>query len=243
MSSNQNKHIQAIKLGFTCTQKWEAMEPVSGGRYCQDCQKEVIDFTQLSNQEIIGYFEQKRKIKTCGHFSVEQLKQLNKSLNQPPRTSLQQSLRTLALGTLLTASSCQTSKTINHSNCKGHKSHYEIVDKSINKKEIASIEIVGTVVSEDNEPLSDVIIQIEETMIGAVSGLDGEFRLVVPSDFEQAKVLNTKYLGFEDLQINLDEVADKKIKITLVNDPNLLTGEVVVVRPSFPKRIWQRIFR
>jgi hypothetical protein len=243
MSNNQNKHIQAIKLGFTCSQQWEDMEPVSGGRYCQDCQKEVIDFTQLSNQEIIGYFEQKRNIKTCGYFNEEQLNQLNRGLKQPPRTTLQQSLSTLALGTLLTASSCQTSKTINHSNCKGHKSHYEIVNKSIDKKDTTNTEIVGTVVSEDNEPLPDVVIQIGETTIGAVSDLDGEFRLVVPTDLMQAKVLNTKYLGFENLQINLDEITDKKIKITLVDDPNLLTGEVVVVRPSFPKRIWQRIFR
>ncbi len=243
MSSHQNKHIQAIKLGFTCSQKWEDMEPVSGGRYCQGCQKDVIDFTQLSNQEIIGYFEQKSKVKTCGHFGEEQLYQLNKSLKQPPRTSLQPSLSTLVLGTLLTASSCQTSKTINHSNCKGHKSRYEIVDKSINKRDTASAEIIGTIISEDNEPLSDVFIQIGETNIGAVSDLDGEFKLVVPTDLRQAKVLTTNYVGFERLQINLDEVTNKKIKITLVDDPNLLTGEVVVVRPSFPKRIWQRIFR
>lgn len=242
MSSHQNKHIQAIKLGFTCSQKWEDMEPVSGGRYCQGCQKEVLDFTHLSNQEILDYFEQKSKVKTCGHFSEEQLKQLNKSL-QPPRTSLQPSLSTLVLGTLLTASSCQTSKTINHSNCKDHKSHYEIVHKSIDKKDTTNAEIVGTVVSEDNEPLPDVFIQIGETNIGAVSDLDGEFKLVVPIDLRQAKVLTTNYVGFERLQINLDEVTDKKIKITLVDDPNLLTGEVVVVRPSFPKRIWQRIFR
>ncbi|WP_421795092.1 carboxypeptidase-like regulatory domain-containing protein [Haliscomenobacter sp.] len=219
------------------------MEPVSGGRYCQGCQKDVIDFTQLSNQEIIGYFEQKSKVKTCGHFGEEQLYQLNKSLKQPPRTSLQPSLSTLVLGTLLTASSCQTSKTINHSNCKGHKSRYEIVDKSINKRDTASAEIIGTIISEDNEPLSDVFIQIGETNIGAVSDLDGEFKLVVPTDLRQAKVLTTNYVGFERLQINLDEVTNKKIKITLVDDPNLLTGEVVVVRPSFPKRIWQRIFR
>lgn len=243
MSSNQNKHIQAIKLGFTCAQKWEAMEHVSGGRYCQGCQKEVIDFTQLSDQEIIDYFEQKRKIKTCGHFREDQLNQLNRSLKQPSRTSLQQSLSTLAIGTLLTASSCQASNGISQSNCKDHKSHYEIVNKSIDKKDTASTEIIGTVVSADNEPLSDVFIEIGSTTIGAVSDLDGEFRLVVPADLMQAKVLNTNYVGFEDLQINLNEVTDKKIKITLVDDPNLLTGEVVVVRPSFPKRIWQRIFR
>ncbi len=243
MSKNQNKNIQSIKLGFTCSQVWEGMEPVSVGRYCQGCQKEVIDFTQLSTQEIIGYFEQKRKLKTCGHFSEDQLKQLNQSLKQPQGVSLQQSFTTLVLGTLLATSSCQTSKDISHSNCKNHKSHYEIVDKSIHKKDTTISEIVGTIVSEDNEPLSDVFIQIGETTIGAVSDLDGEFRLVVPADFKQAKVLNTNYLGFENLQINLDEVADKKIKITLVNGPNLLTGEVVVVRPSFPKRIWQRIFR
>lgn len=243
MSRNQNKHIQAIKLGFTFSQKWEDMEPVSGGRYCQGCQKDVIDFTQLSNQEIIDYFEQKSKVKTCGHFSEEQLKQLKKSLEQSQKTSLQPSLSTLVLGTLLTASSCQTSKTINHSNCKDHKSHYEIVDKSIDKKDTASAEIIGTITSEDNEPLSDVFIQIGETNIGAVSNLNGEFRLVVPTDLIQAKVLTTNYVGFERLQIDLDEVTDKKIKITLIDDPNLLTGEVVVVRPSFPKRIWQRIFR
>lgn len=240
---NQNNNIKSIKLGFTCPQKWEAMEPVSGGRYCQSCQKEVIDFTQLSNQEIIGYFEQKSKVKTCGHFGEEQLNRLNKSLKQLPRTSLQQSLNTLALGTLLTASSCQTSKGISQANCKNHKSHYEIVDKSIDKKDTTNAEIVGTIVSEDNEPLSDVFIQIGETTIVAVSDLDGEFRLVVPTDLMQSKVLNTNYVGFEDLQINLNEVTDKKIKITLVNHPKFLNGDIILVRQSFPKRIWQRIFR
>lgn len=243
MSKNQNENIQSIKLGFTCSQEWEGMEPVSSGRYCQGCQKEVIDFTQLSDQEIIGYFEQKRKLKTCGHFNEDQLKQLNQSLKQPQGASLQQSFTTLVLGTLLTTSSCQTSKDISHSNCKNHKSHYEIVDKSIHKKDTTRSEIVGTVVSEDNEPLSDVIIQIGNTTTGAVSDLDGEFKLVVPADLKQEKILNTNYIGFVGLQINLDEVTDKIIKITLVNHPNSLTGEVVVVRKSFPKRIWQRIFR
>jgi hypothetical protein len=61
--SNEN-----IKMTFECNQNWDTMKITSCGRYCEVCQKEVIDFTKHSIQD----FNISKNIEFCGKFSVEQ---------------------------------------------------------------------------------------------------------------------------------------------------------------------------
>jgi len=48
----------ALKLSIAqpCSQHWENMTPSSAGNYCASCQKNVVDFTGMSDQEIHHYF-------------------------------------------------------------------------------------------------------------------------------------------------------------------------------------------
>jgi hypothetical protein len=45
------------------------------GRFCGACAKVVVDFTAMSDEEIVEYLQQHTKQKTCGHFRNEQLLQ------------------------------------------------------------------------------------------------------------------------------------------------------------------------
>ncbi|MCB0847413.1 MAG: hypothetical protein KDE26_29385, partial [Bacteroidetes bacterium] len=58
-----------INLTITkpCSEQFENFQPTHAGGFCQSCQKEVIDFTQMSDREILLYFEN-RSQKTCGRF-------------------------------------------------------------------------------------------------------------------------------------------------------------------------------
>lgn len=59
------------KLSFSCDQKWEDM-PVTGcGRFCEQCQKPVIDFTGLPRTDVVSYL--KRHPGTCGQYDPEQV--------------------------------------------------------------------------------------------------------------------------------------------------------------------------
>jgi len=48
------------------------MTPSEQGRFCDKCSKVVLDFTEMSNSEIIAYLESKKE-KVCGKFRKEQI--------------------------------------------------------------------------------------------------------------------------------------------------------------------------
>jgi TonB-dependent SusC/RagA subfamily outer membrane receptor len=56
-----------------CTQNWDAMAYTENGRFCNRCKKEVIDFTNLSNNQIVQYFNTNTSEKICGRFKDTQL--------------------------------------------------------------------------------------------------------------------------------------------------------------------------
>jgi TonB family protein len=61
-----------VRLNFTCIRNWEDMIPVENGRFCNDCQKKVIDFTGRTNDEIAAYL-MSSTTKVCGRFTGSQL--------------------------------------------------------------------------------------------------------------------------------------------------------------------------
>jgi Fe-S cluster assembly iron-binding protein IscA len=56
-----------------CHENWDAMTPQSGGRHCDECDKTVIDFTGLTNDEISTYLTEHAGEKICGRFSSDQM--------------------------------------------------------------------------------------------------------------------------------------------------------------------------
>lgn len=60
-----------IDIPKPCQENWDEMELSMNGRYCSSCQREVIDFTEMSNQEIIAYFKNNKNF--CGSFNSDQL--------------------------------------------------------------------------------------------------------------------------------------------------------------------------
>jgi hypothetical protein len=62
-----------ILIPNPCSENWDNMKPNGNGRHCSVCDKTVVDFTKLSDNEIKQYFLQNSTKKTCGHFHKGQL--------------------------------------------------------------------------------------------------------------------------------------------------------------------------
>lgn len=60
------------RLSFTCNRNWEDMTVVDNGRFCNDCQKKVVDFTGRTNEEIAAFL-MGSTTKVCGRFQNSQL--------------------------------------------------------------------------------------------------------------------------------------------------------------------------
>ena len=61
-----------ISIPKPCNKSWNKMIPNDMGRFCDSCDKTVVDFTSMTRDEIKVYFIENNKQKTCGHFKVEQ---------------------------------------------------------------------------------------------------------------------------------------------------------------------------
>jgi len=62
----------AIQIPQPCHERWAEMQPTEQGRFCTSCQKTVVDYTTLSDQELVRRLSQPMET-TCGRFRNEQL--------------------------------------------------------------------------------------------------------------------------------------------------------------------------
>ncbi len=63
----------SIRVPEPCHERWEDMQPVTGGAFCQACTKVVYDFTSFSDEELLNFFREKRNEHPCGRFLTSQL--------------------------------------------------------------------------------------------------------------------------------------------------------------------------
>ncbi len=65
------KPKEKIILAFDCGNEWEDMIPGKKGRLCESCNKEVVDFTSFTENELKQYFSE-RKTPVCGKYTDKQ---------------------------------------------------------------------------------------------------------------------------------------------------------------------------
>ncbi|MBJ7427464.1 MAG: hypothetical protein JHD28_00670, partial [Bacteroidia bacterium] len=66
-----------INIPNPCHEDWAKMTPNEQGRFCGNCQKTVVDFTNFTAEDIQNYFTKHYGQKVCGHFKKEQLALIN----------------------------------------------------------------------------------------------------------------------------------------------------------------------
>ncbi|GAB4035957.1 carboxypeptidase-like regulatory domain-containing protein [Spirosoma jeollabukense] len=61
-----------IQIPQPCHERWDDMQPHEQGRFCANCQKMVVDYTALSDRELVKLLT-KPLTTSCGRFRDEQL--------------------------------------------------------------------------------------------------------------------------------------------------------------------------
>jgi len=85
-----------LQIPEPCHEEWNKMTPNERGRYCDSCCKTVVDFTGMTDQQIIHYFSIASG-KTCGHFANDQLNRVI----QPPATPAKKNIWAMILSFML----------------------------------------------------------------------------------------------------------------------------------------------
>ena len=66
------KKIQ-LHIAEPCHENWDKMTPVEQGKFCQSCQKQVVDFTGMSDRQLAQFFKKPLEGSVCGRFMNDQL--------------------------------------------------------------------------------------------------------------------------------------------------------------------------
>jgi len=80
------KHITQITQPQPCHESWNSMSPVENGRFCSSCSKAVVDFTSMTNQQIIDHLAASTG-NLCGRISASQFNEVNNQLAKPLPTN------------------------------------------------------------------------------------------------------------------------------------------------------------
>ncbi len=62
-----------LQINNPCHESWEGMSPNNEGRLCAACEKVVVDFTNMKDEEIIQFFHRPKEEKICGRFNSSQV--------------------------------------------------------------------------------------------------------------------------------------------------------------------------
>jgi hypothetical protein len=62
-----------LSIADPCHESWDNMTTAEQGRFCASCQKQVVDFTNMTDTQLADFFKTKSTGSTCGRFYGDQL--------------------------------------------------------------------------------------------------------------------------------------------------------------------------
>lgn len=234
------------------------MTSAQNGRLCSSCNKVVIDFTNLSDAEVLAVIQQS-SAKLCGRFTDAQLNRPLTPQKQHQNSIIPAVMLTSALIAGGTASSpaqnpdpnMQTAQlvTMLMKDGAGQPLPTDSIPGSAARTEgfpVAS----GKVLDHDyKEALQYVNVLIKNTNRGTVTDKDGNFRLRIPDSMGIQDVTLVFYsLGFDKQELKLTEARDpRQIEISMKQTHNVLTGDIIIIdstarKPTFWRKV-KNLFR
>lgn len=146
-----SRHSIHISIPQPCHESWDRMDATARGAFCHSCQKEVIDFSAMTDREVVEYLQ--RHQTSCGRFKNDQL---NTKLTIPEIESGIFKWKTLLLGLLTAINIKQTSAQTSSSSAGRFTNTQNKPTNSTTK--IPHVVITGIISEENGDVLRGAII-------------------------------------------------------------------------------------
>ena len=246
---------RSIRLSIPnpCHEDWHAMSNTEQGRFCSSCRKEVIDFSDKTDEELVQFF-QNGQSEVCGRFRSSSL---DRSILQPEKASsfrMPAFSRTFgALGSLLLFT---TQKGLNAAPVNERVETEQTTVSNREQPELIPfgdtelIRISGQVTGENDHygliGANVMVIRADSNVVIAQThtDIDGNFLI----EFRQEDLVGSmqyylviQYLGFEEVRLLQSVKKDPGfVSVVMKEATTALAGEVVVVEGNH-RSFWHRI--
>jgi hypothetical protein len=230
-----------IQISSPCHEKWGEMIDNNTGKFCNSCQKSVVDFTHFSDRDLRNWFAANQG-KCCGRFKPEQLDRLihaksNFAMSRfKPNLIAASLLAFLSFPKLSNATIFPTYPTFQNDSKKSLNA-----DVLKEKLEDDFVTIRGKVIGKDDKlPLIAVSIRIKNSKIGTTTDRNGDFELRLNrKDFKNKIILDIRYIGFESKELKVNLSKKDVIFVKMKMDQSILGGLAIIKQPTFLERIAQ----
>lgn len=232
-----------LQIPKPCHESWQQMTPNERGRFCGQCQKTVVDFTTMTDGEVLDTL-QAATGNTCGRFLAQQLERpLQPNHLQRSWLRVKWFWAALLSGALFAnRANAQKASYDDTVVVTVTKSRAEVVTMGFVSKSVpAPILVVGQVTDERGLPLAGVTVMIEGTTVGTTTNAVGmyELRVKEPGKKVQLQFSSVGYMPVQQ-QINItpfsaDHIYQQNVQFTQVH--MVIAGEVVVVRKKKTKPV------
>ncbi len=228
--------MQKIHLSIPepCHENWQTMAPTDKGKYCHGCAKEVIDFSMMTDTEMLNYFGSLTNEKVCGRVLPSQL---NRNIIKPrqPKKRLFWYWNYIVMFLMFfgkannAKAQGQVYKTMQMVRVKADEVRGEISTIPDSKKENRRI-VIGKVRDKDGNPVSFATIKVKGAKLGLSADANGAYSIRVSSK----TVLEISAQSFNDIEV---VVGNQTILSTILTkaDPSKLR-EVIVTMAICTKR-------
>jgi hypothetical protein len=225
--------IKSITIEKPCDQSWQQMTEDGNGRYCGQCCKTVVDFTRMTDAEILAYFSIRDHV--CGRFDTQQLDRLNQSLSYNRGSFL--NWKSWGLAAMILGFSqyvkADTKQAIKVEQSPYRNKHEPVIDSSIIVK--------GRVIAqEDGLPIPGTTVRIKGKNEVTSTDVNGEFKIEAHS---VSDTLIASFIGYKSEEIRISQLTTLNISVTLQNTGTVLyavAGGAYVRRP-FYARAWYKL--
>ncbi|MBL7732481.1 MAG: carboxypeptidase-like regulatory domain-containing protein [Chitinophagaceae bacterium] len=172
------KRLQ-LTIPEPCHENWDAMTPVEKGRFCNACQKQVTDFTHMSDRQLGEFFKKPSTGSGCGRFLNSQLE---RDIEIPrKRIPWLKYFFTVALPAFLLSLKPGSVKAQGQVWVKTN----ETTEKPLNvskvkeQQDTTRIMLSGVVKNDLGDPCPGTAVRIKGTRVGVAADENGRFKISV----------------------------------------------------------------
>ena len=228
----------SLKIDSPCSESWNNMTTNKTGKFCASCSKNVIDFTVLTDSQVIEIIS-KSSGNLCGKLRQDQIDRVMMMRNKQNTGSR---IYAILSGLLLMGASLNAQNDIRTSQAR-----FEIdagqndVTGMVSTKSTpsGSILIKGQVFDEsNNEVLIGATIRIKGTDYATVTDVKGKFSFELYDDFPGIFALEATSAGYSYKEIILNSKINNSITILMKPETMILGGMCVVKHDDQHKFKW-----
>lgn len=237
---------QSFKLTIDnpCKQNWNSMTESDVGKYCSHCSKTVVDFTKMTDDEVIHIIEHTSG-KLCGHLTHQQLNRFLET-NQPASNS---HFYKILAGLLLVGAagnSLAADRRTSQIEIVSVNENEESAGKQFSPNQGPGLDRLKNVVrgkifdAYTKEPLQGGQVIIKGTKTGAIID-NGKFKLAIPNNLLTEKItLVVTSVGYENTEVSIDRknLSTTHNLLLVIPVQETLTGEICIIKKkkSWPRR-------